>query len=171
MYNRFYHRFSNNINKISQPFYKRVYSFSTSYKKRQDERNRNVAYYMTALTIGVFGLSYASVPLYKVFCQMTGFGGTTQRADAIKAITVKPVVDAKLIKITFTSSVHSNMPWKFKPTQQSIKIVPGETALAFYTVTNTADYAITGVATYNVSTLHSTTSNTKLLTLHTILHI
>ena len=126
---------------------------------------------MTALTIGVFGLSYASVPLYKVFCQMTGFGGTTQRADAIKAITVKPVVDAKLIKITFTSSVHSNMPWKFKPTQQSIKIVPGETALAFYTVTNTADYAITGVATYNVSTLvHSSSSYTYLLTLHTILY-
>ena len=171
MYNRFYYRFSIKISKMSQPFYERIHNFSTSYKKRQDERNRNVAYYMTALTIGVFGLSYASVPLYKVFCQMTGFGGTTQRADAIKAITVKPVVDAKLIKITFTSSVHSNMPWKFKPTQQSIKIVPGETALAFYTVTNTADYAITGVATYNVSTLHSTTSNTKLLTLHTILHI
>jgi cytochrome c oxidase assembly protein subunit 11 len=105
---------------------------------------------MTALTVLVFGMSYASVPLYKVFCQVTGFGGTTQRVTAAKAITVKPVEGARLIQVDFTSSLHSNMPWKFKPTQSSIKVVPGETALAFYTVKNTQDYPIIGVATYNV---------------------
>ena len=59
-------------------------------------------------------------------------------------------IGANVVRIDFTSSVHSEMPWKFKPTQSSVRIVPGETALAFYTVSNPTDKAIMGVATYNV---------------------
>jgi cytochrome c oxidase assembly protein subunit 11 len=81
---------------------------------------------------------------------MTGFGGTTQRADDVKATTVKPVDGAALINVEFDSTVASGMPWKFTPTQTQVKVVPGETALAFYTVKNKSDKAITGVATYNV---------------------
>ena len=131
--------------------YKRTTRFMSSYQKRMDDKNKQVAYYASALAIFVFGVSYASVPLYKMFCQVTGFGGTTQRVDALKAIKVKPAENGKVIRINFTSNVHSAMPWTFKPTQSSIKIVPGETALAFYTVKNNQNYAITGVATYNVS--------------------
>jgi len=109
-----------------------------------------VAYYSLTVAALVFGVSYASVPLYKVFCQMTGFGGTTQRADEALASKVKPVDGGKVMRIDFTSNVHSEMPWKFKPTQRFVKVVPGETALAFYTVKNTSDKAVTGVATYNV---------------------
>lgn len=105
---------------------------------------------MGAVVVFIFGLSYASVPLYKVFCQMTGFGGTTQRADEVKAATVKPVEGGRIIRVNFSASVPSTMPWKFKPTQRDVRIVPGETALAFYTVNNPTDMAITGVATYNV---------------------
>ena len=122
-----------------------------NFHKKQNEKNKAVAYYTVTVVVMVFGLSYASVPLYKMFCQMTGFGGTTQRVDEAKSIDVKPVKGAKVIRVDFTSTVHSDMPWKFKPTQPSIKVVPGETALAFYTVTNTKPYPITGVATYNVS--------------------
>jgi cytochrome c oxidase assembly protein subunit 11 len=114
------------------------------------EKNRIIAYYISAVAVAVFGLSYASVPLYKVFCAMTGFGGTTRRAEEPKAITVKPVENGKLIRIDFTSNVHSSMPWSFVPTQKSIRILPGETALAFYTVKNPTKKTITGVATYNV---------------------
>ena len=62
--------------------------------KKEDalnERNLKVAYLTGAIGVAVFGVSYASVPLYKVFCSMTGFGGTTQRVDEEKATTVKPV--------------------------------------------------------------------------------
>ena len=81
---------------------------------------------------------------------MTGFGGTTQVADEKKAKAVRPVEGANIIKVYFMSSVHDEMPWKFKPTQSEVKVVPGETALAFYTVKNPTDHAVTGVATYNV---------------------
>lgn len=54
------------------------------------------------------------------------------------------------MRVDFTSNVHSEMPWTFKPTQRFVKVVPGETALAFYTVKNTSKHAVTGVATYNV---------------------
>lgn len=130
------------------------------------DKNKQVAYYATGLAILVFGVSYASVPLYKMFCQVTGFGGTTQRVDALKAITVKPAESGKVIRINFTSNVHSTMPWTFKPSQSSIKIVPGETALAFYTVKNNHNYAITGVATYNVSNYQLAKSSIYLLIIH-----
>lgn len=117
-------------------------------KQQQESEHMKVAYYMGAIAVFIFGLSYASVPLYKVFCQMTGYGGTTQRADVNKV--VEPVPGAKVIKVDFVANTHSTMPWKFKPTQNEVRIVPGETALAFYTVTNPTDKAILGVATYNV---------------------
>jgi cytochrome c oxidase assembly protein subunit 11 len=105
---------------------------------------------MSGIVITVIGLSYASVPLYKAFCQMTGFGGTTQRYDELKSTTVKPVEGGRILRVNFQANVHSAMPWSFKPTQRDVRIVPGETALAFYTVHNPTDKAITGVATYNV---------------------
>ena len=84
-----------------------------------------VAYYMGAVAVFIFGLSYASVPLYKLFCQVTGFGGTTQRVDDSQASIVEPVSGAKLIKVDFTADVHSTMPWKFKPTQREVRVLPG----------------------------------------------
>lgn len=116
----------------------------------QDEQNMKIAYYGATVAVFVLGITYASVPLYKVFCQMTGFGGTTQVASEEKVRQITPVEGAKIIKIYFASNVHDAMPWKFKPTQRAVKIVPGETALAFYTVKNPSDKAITGIATYNV---------------------
>ena len=90
------------------------------------DMNTKTAYYMTSLAIAVFGLSYASVPLYKVFCQMTGFGGTTQVSDDSKAKNIKPVIGANIIKVYFMANVHSEMPWHFTPTQREIKVIPGK---------------------------------------------
>ena len=105
---------------------------------------------MSGLAVSVVALSYASVPLYKVFCQMTGFGGTTQRADEAKAATVRPVEGGRILRVNFQANTHTAMPWKFRPTQRDVRVVPGETALAFYTVKNPTEKAITGIATYNV---------------------
>ena len=135
----------------SIPLFRRQQMSTRPPKQRGiDESNRVMAYYLTAFATFVFGLAYASVPLYKMFCQMTGFGGTTQKSDEKKAALIKPVPGSKVVRVIFAGNVHSELSWKFVPTQREVKVVPGETALAFYTVSNPTDRAITGVASYNV---------------------
>jgi cytochrome c oxidase assembly protein subunit 11 len=172
-----------------------------------------LATYLAAVVVGALGATYASVPLYKLFCQATGFGGTTQRVQsgtstttneddddtytytpsstsfsdkmrnalhdwtkfvrktttttspirrspnvhtwtdedaAQRLATLQPVPNAQLITVRMDSTVGDVLPWTFTPTQRHVKVVPGETALTFFRVTNHADHAIVGVATYNV---------------------
>jgi cytochrome c oxidase assembly protein subunit 11 len=174
-------------------------SSSSSFTMSLIERNQRIAWYATAVIIGALGATYASVPLYKIFCQATGFGGTTQRVTlpewaqdqesktgrivrnlqnqllarlpqnlipkfssssrvhtwtdeeaAAKLASLKPVMNSRLITIRFDTSVGDVLPWTFVPAQLDVKVVPGETALSFFTVTNHSDKPITGVATYNV---------------------
>lgn len=92
-------------------------------------------------------------------CQTTGWGGQPVRApghgpsgDNIDPSTrLVPVEDAKRIRVTFNASVSDILPWKFTPQQREVRVLPGETALAFYTATNTSDKDIIGVATYSVT--------------------
>lgn len=175
------------------------------------DRNVKIASYAAAMVIGALGATYAAVPLYKIFCQTTGFGGTTQRVNlsdwaenqearestgrskvsqalwdklidmsnvpsqmlpgsspgstshgrggaktwtdeeaAAKLASLRPRRDGKLITVRFDSTVGDVLPWSFIPAQLDVKVVPGETALSFFTATNHSDKAITGVATYNV---------------------
>jgi cytochrome c oxidase assembly protein Cox11 len=180
--------------------------------QHQDYKNVRIASYLAAITIGVVGATYASVPLYKMFCQATGYGGTTQRVTlqdweetqkqqsisegtpnstatgrklkesfmeklysfsnvalpklkqqqhgantwtdeeaAAKLASLKPnLTDGRLIRVCFDSTVGDVLPWSFVPAQPFVKVVPGETALCFFTTTNHSSKAITGVATYNV---------------------
>lgn len=115
-----------------------------------EEGNRRWLIYLTGVAVAWVGLSYAFVPLYKIFCKVTGFGGTTQRVDMVVADKLTPREDAKPIRITFDGGVSAVMPWSFRPQQRELVLVPGETALAFYTAKNKSDKAVTGVATYNV---------------------
>jgi cytochrome c oxidase assembly protein subunit 11 len=179
-------------------FYKAKGRTSTSHGYTVEERNQQIAQYLVAVVVGAIGATYASVPLYKIFCQATGFGGTTQRvtlqdwaqqADqrestgisrifqnfasqlssvpspirntgkvhtwtdedaAAKLASLKPVENGRLITVRFDSTVGDVLPWTFTPTQLDVKVVPGETALSFFTVTNHSDKPLTGVATYNV---------------------
>lgn len=175
-----------------------------------DESNMKIASYAIAAVMGALGATYAAVPLYKMFCQATGFGGTTQRVTltewaekqekreesgnskisqalwdklinmsnvpkdmlpqskgsfshgrgaktwtdeeaAAKLASLRPMKEnGRLITVRFDSTVGDVMPWSFIPAQLDVKVVPGETALSFFTATNHSDKAITGVATYNV---------------------
>lgn len=124
--------------------------YQTRPRESDAERNKRVATYGIAVVLGVFGISYASVPLYKVFCQATGFGGTTQRETSAERIKSLKPVEGRTLRISFVGDVSSSMPWSFKPEQRDVKVVPGETALAFFRAENKTDKAITGVATYNV---------------------
>jgi cytochrome c oxidase assembly protein subunit 11 len=95
---------------------------------------------------GMVGLTAASVPLYRLFCQVTGYGGTTQLAEDGAG----EVLD-QTIKIRFNADVDPHLPWAFGPDQREIEVKIGENSLAFYHAENRADHAIVGAATYNVT--------------------
>lgn len=116
----------------------------------QRKRIRNTALYWSGIGIFVVGLSYAAVPLYRIFCQSYGYGGTVSTGHDVKKVsTMKPVKD-RLFTVRFNADTAATMVWDFKPQQDVIKILPGETALAFYTARNPLDIPVTGVSTYNV---------------------
>lgn len=144
------------------------------------EKNFRLAAYGLSIVIAVIGISYASVPLYKVFCQATGFGGTTKRVESLEKLMEyqraegnekneegtsttnskwkrkdgsDEKIKKRMITVTFNADVSDTLPWKFWPTQKEVAVIPGETALAFFTVKNKTEKAITGIATYNVTPL------------------
>lgn len=125
--------------------------FSSSARESASEKNRKVVAYALTAVVGTLGLSYAAVPLYQVFCKVTGFGGETQRADVDRLKQLTPVEGGRVLRVKFNADASDTMPWKFRPSQKEVRIVPGETALAFFKATNKSDKPITGVATYNVT--------------------
>jgi cytochrome c oxidase assembly protein subunit 11 len=120
----------------------------SSQPNQQDltRKNRKVA----VVCAGMFGLmvgaAYAAVPLYDLFCKVTGFGGTTQVADYESDI----VID-RMITVRFDGNVSSALPWKFKPEQRSVTFKMGETATLAYLATNTGSQTTVGTSTFNVS--------------------
>ncbi|KAM7200555.1 Cytochrome c oxidase assembly protein CtaG/Cox11 domain containing protein [Naviculisporaceae sp. PSN 640] len=131
-------------------------------REHYNKKNTTVMLYTISIILGTVAFSYGSVPLYKMICQTTGYGGQPIRAhgggfssdnDDGKdlASRLEPVKDAKRIRVTFNSSVSDMLPWKFVPQQREVRVLPGETALAFYTATNKSDQDIIGVATYSVT--------------------
>lgn len=113
----------------------------------------------------MFGLSYGSVPLYQIFCQTTGLGGTTQQVEGILKGSIQGrsshthstdvddsnYIDNRMITVNFTADVANTMPWKFEPLQKEVKVLIGETALIFYKAENPTNDTIIGVSTYNVN--------------------
>ena len=91
-------------------------------------------------------LGWASVPLYDLFCKVTGYGGETLRADAGSGV----VLD-ETVKIRFDASKERGFPWEFKPAQREMELKIGETGLAFYEAYNPTDRPIAGSASYNVT--------------------
>ncbi|XP_073444276.1 cytochrome c oxidase assembly protein COX11, mitochondrial [Dendrobates tinctorius] len=113
-------------------------------------RNKTVVTYVTAAVVGMVGMSYAAVPLYRLYCQATGLGGTAVAGHSSEQIeSMQPVKD-RVIKITFNADVHASLHWNFRPQQKEIYLVPGETALAFYKAKNSTDKPVIGISTYNV---------------------
>ncbi|MFM8746158.1 MAG: cytochrome c oxidase assembly protein [Aestuariivirga sp.] len=109
-------------------------------------KNLRVALLAASVAAGMVGLSYAAVPLYQLFCQVTGFGGTTQRADAAP----QQAAD-QTMRIQFDANTSSNLDWAFHPVQESVTVKIGEQNLAFYKATNTSDKPLTGTAVFNVT--------------------
>ena len=111
-------------------------------------RNNNLKITISLIFVVSFMLflSFAAVPLYKLFCQVTGYGGTPKIVNVEDEIKVSE----KKIKIEFNSDINKKLNWSFKPEQRSIESKIGESILAFYKATNNGSKSITGIATYNV---------------------
>jgi cytochrome c oxidase assembly protein subunit 11 len=107
---------------------------------------RGKAIPLVAIGLGMAGLAWAAVPLYDMFCRVTGFAGTTQVAES-----GSDVVLDRTVTIRFDGSTARGMPWEFKPVTKPVKIRIGETALAFYEAYNPTDRVIAGTASFNVT--------------------
>jgi len=113
-----------------------------------DRRNRRTLIALAVLPVAMAGLAYASVPLYNLFCRVTGFAGTPGIAAGPSA----SVVDRDMT-VRFDASVSPALSWRFVPAQEPMRVRVGETALAFYRARNTADRPTIGTATFNVTPL------------------
>jgi len=102
---------------------------------------------LVGVAFGMLGMAYAAVPLYQLFCAVTGFGGTTQTAEGRSA----PEPIDRTMTVRFNSALDRGMPWEFKPVTKTTTLRIGETGLAFYEAYNPTDRVIGGRAVYNVS--------------------
>lgn len=113
---------------------------------RPARRNGRTLLLLVLLVAGMAGLAYASVPLYRLFCQVTGYGGTTQRAD-----TFTGPGGGQALQVRFDATVNPALDWRFLPAQRSMQLTTGENAMAYYVAENLGREAVTGTATFNVT--------------------
>lgn len=109
-------------------------------------KNRRVALMASVVAIAMLGLAFASVPLYRLFCQVTGFGGTTQIATSAPSAPAE-----KSIAIRFDANVDSGLGWTFHPKEQRQQIRIGEVAMAYYMARNGGSATTKGSAVFNVT--------------------
>lgn len=103
-----------------------------------------------ALAAAMVGLGFASVPLYRLFCQVTGFGGTTQVASEAEAAGAASLATGETMSIRFDGSSAVDVPWSFKPVQATDTVTIGQRDMAIYVARNDGPDTITGTATFNV---------------------
>jgi cytochrome c oxidase assembly protein subunit 11 len=111
-------------------------------------RKARTALLAALLVCGMTGLAFASVPLYRLFCQVTGFDGTTMRAETGHA---PGPIAGRQMSIRFDANTSPALPWRFKPERPTETITIGERDIAFYTARNLSARRVTGSATFNVT--------------------
>lgn len=109
-------------------------------------RNGRTAGFAALLVLAMVGLAFASVPLYRLFCQVTGIDGTTQRAE-----TAPGPVAGKEVAVRFDANIASSLPWRFAPEKAREVVTIGEREMAFYTARNLSARPVKGTATFNVT--------------------
>lgn len=112
-------------------------------KSRADAK---VAIICGSIVVAMVGLAYASVPLYRLFCQITGFAGTTQKAIAPSTV----VLDRK-VTVRFDANTAPGLPWSFEPVENKMELKVGENGLAIYRASNRSNVPVIGTATFNVT--------------------
>ncbi|EEF34242.1 cytochrome C oxidase assembly protein cox11, putative [Ricinus communis] len=148
--------YNRNLVPRCEVIHKRHYAnYNNKASNATEQKSRKTLMYLTGLVFAMVGSSYAAVPLYRRFCQATGYGGTVQRRESVEEKIARHskegTVATREIVVQFNADVADGMPWKFIPTQRELRVKPGESALAFYTAENRSKTPITGVSTYNVT--------------------
>lgn len=114
------------------------------------EKNQRVMRLSFLLVFGMIALSFASVPLYRMICQVTGWGGATQRAMNAPV----QIFDREII-VRFNADTNPDLPWEFKPEARQVTVKVGEDKMVSYRATNTSDRPVTGTAVFNVTPLRA----------------
>ncbi len=122
---------------------------ATAIAARTRVRNRRVGLTLAVGAAAMLGLAYASVPLYQLFCQVTGYGGTPKIGVVVEKAT--GAAADRIITVMLDANVNKGLNWKFKPQVREMRVALGEETLAIYTARNFGDVAVTGTATYNVT--------------------
>ncbi|KAF9928806.1 Cytochrome c oxidase assembly protein cox11, mitochondrial [Linnemannia zychae] len=121
-------------------------------RRRVKAKNTDMLYYTVSILVGTLGLSYAAVPLYRMFCSATGLGGTPQVGETkFSPERLVPKENHRRIKVRFNADTSTSLQWSFQPQQRQVSVLPGETSLAFYTAKNKSQEDVIGIATYNVA--------------------
>jgi cytochrome c oxidase assembly protein subunit 11 len=115
-------------------------------ERRASGRNLGTGLMLAGLVAGMVGLAFASVPLYRLFCQVTGYGGTTQVAEEAPG-----AVGERVITVRFNADVDPDLPWRFQPVARAVEVRVGEQGLAFYRAFNESDRPVSGTAVFNVT--------------------
>ena len=108
-------------------------------------KNRAVGVRAAIFGLAMLALAFASVPLYRIFCQVTGFDGTTMKADSA------PGAVAGQVGVRFDANISPTLPWRFEPEQETVRIHPGARTTIYYRATNLTARTTTGQAIFNVS--------------------
>jgi cytochrome c oxidase assembly protein subunit 11 len=111
--------------------------------------NAKTGFLAGALAISMVGVGFAAVPLYRLFCQVTGFGGTTMRVDAAQAATISATNKSMVIR--FDANHRGDLPWEFKPERPTDTVSIGAKDMSIYLAKNLSSEAVTGTATFNVT--------------------
>lgn len=112
------------------------------------QKNRRTLTIMLGIAVGMVGLAYASVPLYRMFCQITGFGGTPQLALGEHG---PGAVGEQNFRVFFNADTSPNLSWQFRPQQRSVTVKAGQDQLVAYWAHNLSQQPLTGTSTFNVT--------------------
>ena len=112
---------------------------------RLSDKGRTAAQ-ATGVVVFMAGMGWAAVPLYDLFCRVTGYGGTTQTASS-----AGDVILDQTVRVRFDASVTRGFGWEFRPVERTMELRIGETGIAYYEAHNPTDQPIAGTASYNVT--------------------
>ena len=125
-----------------------IHNLHNEGKDQRDKTNNRLLAVVAVVAMSMVGLAYASVPLYKLFCQVTGFGGTTQIATQAPE---QALLTAEPLAVRLDANVNPQLNWSFVPVEQEVSLKPGEEITAIYRATNIGAMPSTGTATFNVT--------------------
>jgi len=121
--------------------------------RQQQAKIRRTALLAVLAAAAMLALGFASVPLYRLFCQVTGYGGTTQRASETQAATLADsgVGQTRMLSIRFDSNIGNGIPWDFYPERRTVSVGVGGKSMAIFIAKNRSDKPVTGRAVFNVT--------------------